>query len=407
MIFNNSHTLEPTDLIWSLLFCFTLGACTQQTEPNDEEKIPPQTETVFSLGVDLSYVNQIEDHGGAYYANGNKADPFHELKLAGANTVRVRLWHNPEWVHDLYENNSETYGGLNDVIKTIQRAKNEGFKVNLDIHYSDTWADPSHQNPPKAWENITNIDILCDSVYQYTHNILTQLHEMNLMPEMVQIGNEINCGLMHTNTQTNFPKLSVCDGYWENFGRVINSGIQAVRNVDQIHGHTSQIALHIADPKNLNWWFTNIHTQAHITDYDIAGFSYYHIWHTSIPFKTIGDEIVRCIANTNKAVMILETAYPFTTLSNDTYNNMYGNQDPISGYEYSIEGQKQYMTDLCQMVANAGGQGVMYWEPAWITSNMQTLWGTGSSWENCTFFNFDGEIHDGVEYLNIDYLQYN
>ena len=55
----------------------------------------------FCMGVDLSYVNQVEDYGGVYRDSGEIKDPFKLLKDRGANTVRVRLWHDPKWVADL------------------------------------------------------------------------------------------------------------------------------------------------------------------------------------------------------------------------------------------------------------------------------------------------------------------
>jgi len=104
----------------------------------------------FSMGVDLSYVNQVEDYGGVYKDSGQVKDLFGIMNAHGANTVRVRLWHTPKWVADL--NNGKMYCDLYATEKTIRRAKERGMAVNLDIHYSDRWADPAHQESPAAWE---------------------------------------------------------------------------------------------------------------------------------------------------------------------------------------------------------------------------------------------------------------
>jgi arabinogalactan endo-1,4-beta-galactosidase len=48
---------------------------------------------------------------------------------------------------------------------------------------------------------------------------------------------------------------------------------------------------------------------------------------------------------------------------------------------------------------------VMYWEPAWISSNMKDLWGTGSAWENCTFFDFSGNLTSGIDYMSHKYTK--
>ena len=106
----------------------------------------------FNMGVDLSYVNQIEDYGGTYSDSGKVKDCFKILKDHGANTVRVRLWHTPTWIGNL--NNGKMYYDLYGVEKTIRRAKEAGMAVSLDIHYSDRWADPGAQETPAAWAGL-------------------------------------------------------------------------------------------------------------------------------------------------------------------------------------------------------------------------------------------------------------
>jgi arabinogalactan endo-1,4-beta-galactosidase len=97
--------------------------------------------------------------------------------------------------------------------------------------------------------------------------------------------------------------------------------------------------------------------------------------------------------------MILETAYPWTTAADDNYNNLFGNQSPVNGYPYTQQGQYDLMVKIAQEVKDGGGQGIVYWEPAWTSSNMKDLWGTGSSWENNTFFDFDGNTIQGIDYM--------
>jgi arabinogalactan endo-1,4-beta-galactosidase len=393
-------------LIIILALANSLDSCSKKND------IPPVIDagdtihfTDFAMGVDLSYVNQVEDHGGIYKVT-QPEDPYKIFSDKGANAVRIRLWHNPQWVKDVYNSQSTSlYSGFEDVAKSIDRAKKNGMAINLDFHYSDTWADPAHQDVPAAWANITDINVLCDSVYNYTYRVLFTLKARALLPEMIQIGNEINCGMMVTNTLANFPKLSVCDGEWVNQGKVINSAINAVRAIDALSGKSTIIALHVADPKNLDWWFTKITTNAGVHDFNVIGFSYYHIWHTTIAFNDLPAIVTNIKNKFNKDVMVLETAYPFTTTNNDSYNNIYSNQAIIPGYPYTIQGQKDFMVAFTQKMMDAGAKGIMYWEPAWISSNMKDLWGTGSAWENCTFFNYSGNLTEGIDYLNYKYTK--
>ncbi|TCO07203.1 glycoside hydrolase family 53 protein [Natronoflexus pectinivorans] len=357
----------------------------------------------FMMGVDLSYVNQIEDNGGVYLENGIATDPYEVLKNHGANYVRLRLWHNPDWVFDLYDNNPPLYSGFYDVMKSIQRAKDAGMSVLLDFHYSDTWADPGHQDVPKAWQDITSIDVLSDSVYNYTYHILDRLHSKGLLPEMIQVGNETNCGMMFTNAKPEFPSLNVCQGNWSQFGQVINSAIKAIRDIDSRVGQETIVALHVADPATMQWWLPDVIQKGGIMDFDVMGFSYYHIWHTSISFNQIPGVVEDLINRFNKDIVLLETAYPFTTANNDNYPNIFYTQNVVSGFPYTVEGQKNFMISLVQNLKNAGAIGAFYWEPAWITSDMRDLWGTGSSWENCAFFNFSGNLTEVVEYFSYEY----
>ncbi len=393
----------------ALLFYISLSCKDKNVSTEDDPTSDPKpkyhlfTSDEFAMGVDLSYVNQIEDHGGVYRDSPKVRDPIQIMKGHGANMVRVRLWHNPTWVRDVYGNvQTPLYSGFADVLKTIQRAKALGLAVNLDLHYSDTWADPGNQKPPVAWENITSLQVLKDSVYNYTFSVLSKLNAKGLMPEMVQIGNETNCGMM-IGTKTGFPNLDGCNNHWQELGAVINSGIKAVRDVSAQSTIKTKIALHVADPKNVDWWFGKITTSAAVIDFDIIGMSYYPIWHTTVAFSNLPALITNLKNTYNKRVMIMETAYPWTKEAYDSYNNAFGAQAPLTGYPFTKEGQAKFLVDLTKNVFNAGGSGVMYSEPAWISSQMKNLWGIVSSWENCTFFNFSGNTLPSIDYLRYSY----
>ncbi len=392
-------------LLLSIQFFSCAKRSVQEENPSEEKPLSHIfSHDEFAMGVDLSYVNEIEDHGGVYRDSAKIRDPFRIMKDHGANMVRLRLWHNPVWVKSLYgSQQTPLYSGYADVEKSIRRAKALGLAVNLDFHYSDSWADPGNQKPPVAWENITNLQVLKDSVYNYTFSILNRLNSKGLMPEMVQIGNETNCGMMITKTKSAFPALNACNNFWPELGSVINSGIRAVRDVSKNSSIKTKIALHVADPKNLDWWFGKITTSGAVSDFDVIGMSYYPLWHSTVAFADLPALITKLKNTYNKKVMILETAYPWTTDFADSYSNLFGSQTPLAGYPFTKEGQQKFMTDLCQNMLDAGGSGVVYWEPAYISSQAKTEWGTGSPWENCTFFDFTGNTISSVDYMRYVY----
>lgn len=383
------------------LLATAAAACAQATGPNGETPTRVfYTADQFVMGVDLSYVNQILDHGGEYSDSRGVRDPYAIFADHGANVVRLRLWHTPSWVRtEVYEDPSAPlYSGLEDVALGIERARARGMAVNVDYHYSDIWADPGRQNVPAAWLDITDLETLEDSVYNYTRSSLEYLDGRGLLPEMVQVGNETNCGMLRTGAGAAFPAVNACEGHWEAQGRILNAGIRAVRDVSS----DIQIILHIAQPENVPYFFDNIMTAGGVTDFDILGFSYYSPW-SDAPLTSISEHVAEWREAYGKEVMIMETAYPWTMRNADGYGNIFGESSLVPGYGASNDGQLQYMIDLVQEVIDGGGTGIFYWEPAWITSDMKDLWGTGSSWENNALFDFEGRANIGMRHFTYPY----
>lgn len=363
----------------------------------------PYEEGRFLFGADLSYANQIVDHGGVFKDGGEKS-PYEIFANHGTGLVRLRLWHNPTWTKTVYgEDGTQLYNDLDDVKRSIEQAHQFGMRVLLDFHYSDNWTDPGKNAPPAAWLDITDIDVLKDSVYNYTLKTLQHLEAEDLLPEFVQLGNEINCGMFYTGAPEGFPSCNVCDdNAWSQLGIILNAGIKAVRDVSASASVKPVIILHVADPKNVNWWFDNIQFSGLVTDFDRIGFSYYPLWHTTIPVKDIEAMVKGFVKKYGKDVMILETAYPWTNAGADDYTNLFGGT-PIAGYPFTTAGQSALITDLAKAVINGGGAGIVYWEPDWITSAMKDQWGAGSAWENATFFDFEGNVHEGINFMTADF----
>jgi arabinogalactan endo-1,4-beta-galactosidase len=362
--------------------------------------VAPVTETAvyynwdkFAMGADLSYVNQVQDYGGVYKDSGMVKDPFVIFKNNGANVVRVRLWHNPQWIAPL--NGGKLYNDLKDVEKTMQRAKSAGMAVSLDLHYSDTWADPNSQPTPAAWAGLS-LAILKDSVYNYTLAVLNYFKSKNLVPEMIQVGNENNNGMLWPVGKTNGADYSA-------FCTLLKAGIKAVRDFSATSAIKPQIILHVAQLQDAGPWLAKVIGTNGVTDFDIIGLSHYFKWSTVHAMADIKSNLINIKATWNKKVMVVETGYPFTDKSADSYNNIIAGDVGVTGYPVTQQGQLQYMKDLTQTVIDAGGTGVMYWEPAWISSSLRDLWGQGSSWENMALFDFGGNSLPGMRFMTWPY----
>lgn len=352
----------------------------------------------FYKGVDLSYVNEIEKCGATYYDRSDvNTDVYDLFQSEGANIVRLRLWHNPEWTD---------YSNLDDVKISIARAKSAGMSVMLDFHYSDFWTDPGRQWRPSAWEAVTDDKVLGDSVYNYTEKVLLELDASDLLPEFVQIGNETNGNiLMPRNAaaiDSGSPGL-----YPVNWGRqvsLLQRGIDAVNDLNTALDENMKTIVHIANPIDAVSWFSSAVGNG-LIDFDIIGLSYYPQWH-DLGVREVGEYIANLKTAHNKDVMIVETGYPWTTNnSGDNANNVLGYDSRLFTYSntFSEEIQRDFLIELTWLVKENGGLGVVYWEPAWISTSCQSYWGVGSHWDNATLFNFEGKIHVGADFLSYDY----
>lgn len=336
----------------------------------------------FWFGADLSFANEMDACGAVYHDHGAVKDVYAIFKDRGANLVRLRLWNNPTWTK---------YSTLDDVKRSIRRAKAQGMKVLLDFHYSDDWADAGKQIVPAAWAAIKDDDALAKAVYLYTYTTLTDLGKDGLMPDMVQVGNEINSEML-------MPSPSSEPVRWTRDAKIINAGIKAVRDTDP----KIKVMLHIAQPENVEPWFDSA-TAAGITDFDMIGISYYAKW-SKYNLVGLGATINRLRHRyPNAEIIVAETAYPWTAAWADNLTNLLGEDSALQDYPVSKDGQKKYLIDLTQTIIANGGKGLIYWAPDWVSTRCRTRWGTGSSWENATLFDFDGNTLPSMEYMKGSY----
>lgn len=350
----------------------------------------------FYFGHDLSYVNQMEDCGAVFKEGGLPQDVFAIFADHGTNLVRVRLWHDPSWWQDSLVQPAGVlphYNDLADVKLTIARAKAAGMQVMLDLHLSDFWADPARQLIPRAWLDVAyDTEILSDSVYQYTAQVLAELDAEGLMPDIVKIGNESNGGILrHIPTPDGFDVQSTVSNNWARHGQLWNAAIQAVREVGATASIDPKIAIHFTnDLDGQVWNFNNLMVNAAVTDFDIIGISYYYAWHEG-SIQALQSTIADLVATfPGYEVMVAETGYLWSTQNFDQLNNIIAVPDP----EYlpvSPGKQLEYMVDYAHAVKNGGGTGVIFWEPAWVTTPCATPWGTGSSHEHVAFFDPDDD----------------
>ncbi len=371
-----------------------MSSCGDLNSAKDVPQKKIYSDSQFVMGADLSYVNAILESPTEYRTtNAIVQNPYQIFKDLGTNLVRVRKWHTPSWQIPLY--GQIKYHDLRDIKQTIQQSKLQGMAVLLDLHYSDNWADPHKQEVPKAWDNLP-LDVLSDSIYRYTFDLLAELRRENLLPEYIQIGNENNAGICH-------PLGRIVGQNFDNFCTLIHSGIRAVKDFSDSSNLQIKVILHVAQFQNAEWWLKGIQNSNIILDFDILGISHYYKWSQYHEMKDITDIIHHLKNISQKDIWILETAFPWTMENNDDYPNILSNEGLPKGYSISKEGQNKYLRDLTQAIIDGGGKGLIYWEPAWISSPLKDQWGKGSSWENNTFFDFQNRVHNTLDYMTFSY----
>jgi arabinogalactan endo-1,4-beta-galactosidase len=333
------------------------------------------------LGADVSSLQRSEDLGQKYYnASGTQQDPLDILKGVGVNYIRLRIWNNP----------ASGYNNESKVLAFAKTVKGKGLKLMVDFHYSDTWADPGKQFKPAAWASHT-ISQLDTDVYNYTLQVCNDLKNQGTTPDSVQIGNEINVGMLWNDgkvVSNNFAPLASLLKQGYNAIKACNSG--------------TQVIIHVADAdsdSNARWFFDGIKAQG--VNWDITGLSYYCYWHGTMSNMT--SVVSDMKSRYGKSVIIAETAYPFTASNADSTANSESASTPCSGYPATWAGQASNFTAVQNAARSGGAIGVFYWEPTWVAINGNgwdpaNMNGTGDQWDNQAIFNWTGNINPSVKW---------
>jgi arabinogalactan endo-1,4-beta-galactosidase len=362
----------------------------------------------FIKGADVSTLAELERLGAKYYDGGQAKDLLAILASYGFNAIRLKLWNDP------FSESGESYGaGGNDLATTItlaRRVRAAGMELLLNFHYSDFWADPGKQNPPKAWRGLSE-DELEEAVYGYTREVLGALRDADALPAMVQVGNEITNGLLWpTGRKPAFDAIA----------RYVKAGIRAVREASREAIAAGPGARRIETMVHLDAggnnpmyreWFDAFFERG--GDFDVMGLSYYPFWHGSLDdlSKNMDDMARRY----RKPMNVVETSMGFTTEDYASYERlgpgerkgMATKPELVAKVPFPMtpEGQRDFMIELMtriRRVEGGLGRGFFYWEPGWLPVP-GSGWATeaalrytgekgpgGNEWANQALFDFEG-----------------
>lgn len=296
----------------------------------------------YQIGADLSGTPS-----GAVFKDGGQEKPVLQIfRDHGYNWIRFRLWHTP------------TRGPQNlpFVVAQVKEAKALGFKVLLNFHYSDWWADPLHQPMPAAWEKLTPAEMV-QAVFAYTRDAVAAFGEAGVLPDMIQVGNEIGNGMLFPQgrirdwkTKQTYPEN------WDNLLAFIRAGVNGV-DAGRGNGPRPLIMIHVdhgGDVALTRWFFDRLR-DAQIP-YDLIGFSYYPWSHGTL--LDLRENLAFASAEYQKDVVVVETGY---------YHQPGQYFKEIPGpFPETPEGQRDFLNAVNQVVLSVPGgrgRGVYWWEP--------------------------------------------
>lgn len=355
------------------------------------------------LGIDVSTYFEEKEHGAKYFDGARQVEPLDEFRLNGVDMMRIRLWVDPK-----SEEGEPYLAGncdLSNFLKLARLAKQKGYSIMLDIHYSDFWCDPAKQTVPKSWRG-QSFEQLVKTVGEYTLSVLKEIKANGIDLCYIQVGNEITNGMLWP-----FGRLTENEdgtrGNYSNLIEFIKAGCASCRKVYP----EAKIVLHLERSYDIfiyDEFFTHMRDAA--VDYDVIGFSYYPYWHGT--FAQFFANVEAC-KKFGKELIVAEVGYAFTL--EDYIKVEHGgarlviSEDNISSFSFteeypiSTEGQAKFTEDFLALCVSHGIVAVFWWEPAWIPGDnicwaseagQEYIGETGKStrneWANQCMYDYNG-----------------
>lgn len=328
------------------------------------------------VGGDISLLSEYEKAGSVYKDNSGKpiAELFPWLHEQGMNAMRVRLFVDPS-AYTGSDKDPNACQDLDYITPLCRRIKEAGFALMLDFHYSDTWADPAKQWTPKAWEGLTDNELIA-KIHDYTAASLRHLVEAGATPDFIQTGNEISYGMLwgpHDAPSADLKKTLVgSNANWGRLARLLISAGNACREVcpdAKIIIHTERVV----QPDVLDNFYSMMKKLG--VSYDIIGLSYYPYFHGDL--DVLSTALDRLTANyPDKPIMIVETGYPYKWEVPGT------DHDVTEKYPYSEAGQDKFVSDLISLLREYDNVTGLFWW--WLEYN--AFGSKLSNWYNAPLF---------------------
>ncbi|KAG7449528.1 arabinogalactan endo-1,4-beta-galactosidase [Guyanagaster necrorhizus] len=319
-------------------------------------------------GADFSSLVNLERSGISYSDGGSKKAFEDILADHGANIARIRIW----------TSESDSEYSLDYGLALARRVVDAGMALLIDLHYSDTWADPSKQAIPSAWSE--DLNSLNTEIWQYTLDLVNAFNDQGTPIDFIQIGNEINGGFL-------WPTGQVSVNGYEPLSELLHSAVSAVRQASS----STKTVIHLAngwDKDSILYFYEQVFDfqgDLELDDIDVMAFSMYPFYDSGATLSALQSSLKTVVSTYSKDVMIVETDWPVQCSGVDLTENI----------AVSVQGQETWMSDLEDIVNGlSGGHGIglFYWEPGWIGNA-----GLGSNCSDNLLVDSSGKTRDSID----------
>lgn len=316
-------------ILFVLVAAMSLSSCYYQ---------PNSPRGSFAKGADVGWLSEMEHDSVRFYSpDGKEGDCLDIMQEAGMNAIRLRVW----------VNHSTGWSNKEDVVYMAKRAAKKGLRVMIDFHYSDFFADPSHQTIPAAWQRYS-YEQLCEAVREHTLDVLYALKEEGVKPEWVQIGNETPNGMLWPVGKVG--KMA-SEEAWDRYAGFTAVGYKAAKEAFR----DINVIVHVDNAYEYRDWFFYA-MEAHGALFDMIGLSHYPMmsaW-SGISWQEANsraeENIRKLIATFHRPVMIAEVG-----MMNYGEGAVYDSVAALSNV---------VMTDFIARIAPIDScVGIFYWEP--------------------------------------------
>ncbi|KAK7042374.1 Arabinogalactan endo-beta-1,4-galactanase [Favolaschia claudopus] len=336
--------------------------------------VVPQISALTYHGADFSSLVNLENSGRTYHDSATSSTKFETILAAhGVNLARIRIW---------TSTNNADYS-LNYGLALAKRAAAAGMAIMIDMHYSDTWADPGHQSIPSGWP--TDLSGLNTKIFTYTQSVVQAFVNQGTPATFIEIGNEINDGML-------WPTGRISVNGYSPLSQLMHSAVNGARSASS----SIKTVVHLAngwDANAVSSFYNQIFIagQFATADVDVMGFSFYPFYGTGATFSHLQSSLQAMVNKYGKNVMVVETDWA-ASCSGTTMSE--------SSIPISVAGQQQWVLGIRNVVAGLSGGhgiGIIYWEPGWIGNA-----GLGSACSDALLVDGSGNTRASIAMFSAD-----